>query len=433
MAASKSKHSMKKKVPSELSGTLINLRKENTYLKKTLAELSRHHAEHNKLVERFLSLETIWLESCHQPTARDERATLSSEVLCPKEGNTSNGVSVSDTEQPSASDGAAASDLQSQLRDALEKNKQWLEYDQQREAYVRAVVARILELEKQLREANQARSQQHNDDHSDDEQRSQMQEHYENLLQKAKEEQEVLREQFEVTQWSLIIAQNWCREREAEVEQLRQQLQSDSLSRESAQEEHRESEEEEHLESEEEEHRESEEEEHRESEEEEEEQPLEEESKELEVRLNEEKRRSANFELQANLFQRYMLNRHHVDQEKIADLTRQIKISSHDLEDEKQNCSYLKKQMVKILKMLPKAKGHVTKKSKVGTNRPKERIKNQQDQCSSEEAQAPSPPGASAAHSSGLNESFLECPSCQAEYPATHYRELLHHLEDCQD
>ena len=52
---------------------------------------------------------------------------------------------------------------------ALEKNKHWLEYDQQREAYVRAVVDRILELEKQLREANQARSQQHNDDHSDGE------------------------------------------------------------------------------------------------------------------------------------------------------------------------------------------------------------------------------------------------------------------------
>jgi len=60
------------------------------------------------------------------------------------------------------------------------------------------------------------------------------------------------------------------------VEQLRQQLQSDSLSRESVQEEHRESEEEE--------------------------QPLEEESKELEVRLNEEKRRSANFELQVHLY-----------------------------------------------------------------------------------------------------------------------------------
>lgn len=58
-----------------------------------------------------------------------------------------------------------------QRPEALEKNKQWLEYDQQREAYVRAILARMLWLEKQLNEANQARSQQHNEDHSDGEPR----------------------------------------------------------------------------------------------------------------------------------------------------------------------------------------------------------------------------------------------------------------------
>lgn len=58
-----------------------------------------------------------------------------------------------------------------QCPEALEKNKQWLEYDQQREAYVRAILARMLWLEKQLNEANQARSQQHNEDHSDGEPR----------------------------------------------------------------------------------------------------------------------------------------------------------------------------------------------------------------------------------------------------------------------
>lgn len=57
-----------------------------------------------------------------------------------------------------------------QSPEALEKNKQWLEYDQQREAYVRANLARILRLEKQLNEASQSRSQrQHNEDHSNGE------------------------------------------------------------------------------------------------------------------------------------------------------------------------------------------------------------------------------------------------------------------------
>lgn len=52
---------------------------------------------------------------------------------------------------------------------ALEKNKQWEEYHQQREAYVRAITSRMLWLEKQLNEANQALSKQHNKEHSDGE------------------------------------------------------------------------------------------------------------------------------------------------------------------------------------------------------------------------------------------------------------------------
>lgn len=43
---------------------------------------------------------------------------------------------------------------------ALEKNQQWLTYDQQREAYVQSVVARTLELEQQLAQAKQQQTQQ---------------------------------------------------------------------------------------------------------------------------------------------------------------------------------------------------------------------------------------------------------------------------------
>lgn len=57
--------------------------------------------------------------------------------------------------------------------EALEKNEQWLEYDQQREAYVRATLARMLWLEKRVNKANQACSQQHNEDHSDGEPKGQ--------------------------------------------------------------------------------------------------------------------------------------------------------------------------------------------------------------------------------------------------------------------
>ncbi|XP_045926886.1 centrosomal protein of 55 kDa-like isoform X5 [Micropterus dolomieu] len=376
MVSLKYKGFLRTKLKSELEIVVSSLRKENAYLKKTLVELSRQHSEHYKLVERFLSHQTVRLESCQQVTSKDEKRALPSEQLSEKDG--------------------------ALMHVALEKNKQWLEYDQQREAYVRAIMARMLWLEKQLNEASQARSQQHNEDHSDEkEQLKRMQEHYERLLQKAKDELEVLREQVDVTQQNLIITQKWCDERESEVEELKQQLQTEKMSRKSAPEDHRCSEDEEQW--------------------------LRDETKDLQCRLDEEKRRSANFELQSSVFQKFMLNRHHADQKKIADLERQIKISSHDLEDERQDCSYLKKQMVRVLKMLQKTKDHTTKQSK----------RDQRDQSTGEAAHPPYLPSRDSftysPHSSLVNESFLECPSCRAEYPASHYRELMNHLEICLD
>ncbi|XP_039857556.1 centrosomal protein of 55 kDa-like isoform X4 [Simochromis diagramma] len=397
MAASKYKRSLKKKLNSELAMVVSSLRKENACLKRTLAELTHQQSQHNKLVERFLSLEAMRLECTREFRTKHEKTASPSEQLCEKEKRPVDADSTAD-EQVSTSNEAVA-EVQIHLRDALEKNKQWLEYDQQREAYVRAILARMLWLEKQLNEANQARSQQHNEDHSDEKEKiSQMQEHYERLLQKAKDELEVLRERVEVTHQNLMITQNWCKEREREVEELKQQLQAERLSR---------------------------------STQEVQNCPEDEEQQQRDVRevlqgvLDDERRRSGNSELQANLFQRFMLNRHHADQEKIADLERQIQISSQDLEDERQNCSYLKKQMVKVLKALQKGKGHVAKQLK----------REEPDQSSGETnpplSQFSRPSLTSSPHSNLMNESFLECPVCQAEYPVSHHRELMNHLEIC--
>ncbi|XP_031591115.2 centrosomal protein of 55 kDa-like isoform X1 [Oreochromis aureus] len=433
MAASKYKRSLKKKLNSELAMVVSSLRKENAYLKRTLAELTHQQSQHNKLVERFLSLEAIRLECTREFRTKHEKTASPSEQLCKKEKRPVDAVSSisrysreieeieeklevistrcqyvenkvtgkqdSTADEQVSTSNEAVAEVQIHLRDALEKNKQWLEYDQQREAYVRAILARMLWLEKQLNEANQARSQQHNEDHSDEKEKiSQMQEHYERLLQKAKDELEVLRERVEVTHQNLMITQNWYKEREREVEELEQQLQAERLSR-STQEvqncpEH-------------------------------EEQQQRDESEVLQGVLDDERRRSENAELQANLFQRFMLNRHHADQEKIADLERQIQISSQDLEDERQNCSYLKKQMVKVLKALQKGKGHVAKQLK----------REEPDQSSGETnpplSQFSRPSLTSLPHSNLMNESFLECPVCQAEYPVSHHRELMNHLEIC--
>ncbi|XP_039857555.1 centrosomal protein of 55 kDa-like isoform X3 [Simochromis diagramma] len=408
MAASKYKRSLKKKLNSELAMVVSSLRKENACLKRTLAELTHQQSQHNKLVERFLSLEAMRLECTREFRTKHEKTASPSEQLCEKEKRPVDAVSSisrysreieeieeklevistrcqyvenkvtgkqdSTADEQVSTSNEAVAEVQIHLRDALEKNKQWLEYDQQREAYVRAILARMLWLEKQLNEANQARSQQHNEDHSDEKEKiSQMQEHYERLLQKAKDELEVLRERVEVTHQNLMITQNWCKEREREVEELKQQLQAERLSR---------------------------------STQEVQNCPEDEEQQQRDVRevlqgvLDDERRRSGNSELQ-------------------------IQISSQDLEDERQNCSYLKKQMVKVLKALQKGKGHVAKQLK----------REEPDQSSGETnpplSQFSRPSLTSSPHSNLMNESFLECPVCQAEYPVSHHRELMNHLEIC--
>ncbi|XP_027133786.1 centrosomal protein of 55 kDa isoform X2 [Larimichthys crocea] len=356
MASFKGYH--KKKQASKLGMVISGLRKENASLKKTLAEMTDQHSKHNKLIERFLCTEATWLESLRQLMTKNEKHPLP-------------------PEQGSASDELASTNsvikLQNLLTDALEKNKQWLEYDQQREAYVRAILARMSWLEKQLDEANQSRSQQHNVDHSDEKvQISETQEHYEKLLQKTKDVLEVHREQVDITHHELIKTQNWCKEIESEVEELKQQFCAEKLSKEGAPEDDHGTEDEE--------------------------QQVKDEISDLQNRLDQEKRRSANLE---------------------------IKISSQDLEGERQDSSYLKRQSMRVLKTLKKKIDRVTEQ------------RDKQDHSSCEVAH-PQPVSSgdvltSSPPTSLLNESFLECPSCHAEYPASHYQELINHIEICLD
>ncbi|XP_078788408.1 centrosomal protein of 55 kDa isoform X2 [Oryzias latipes] len=397
MTASKYKRSLRKQLNQELYATIRVLRKENVFLKKTLAELSRHHAEHNRLVERFMSLETTKLEDPQQLVTREDNLTAditgnmmrdkarssSSKEVKKKLGTTSAKSQGLESNAPWKQDFAAdeeasmtneaASDLKKQLRDALEKNKQWLNYDQQREAYVKAILAKMLWLEKHLNEANQARLLQHNEEHSNAGKLTQMQEHFEGVLQKVTEDLKTCQDQVEMTHQNLIIAQSWCKEKERELEELVHQLHVERANKERAEEDPASC----HVEN----------------------QPLMDET-DLQVLLRDERRKSANFELQ-------------------------ITIAAQDLEDEKHDCSYLRKQMVKLLKMLPKAKRHGAEEMK----------RNKQASSSSEDVQPPSHTSrdslASSAHSDALNESFLECPSCQAKYAASQHQELLNHLEMC--
>ncbi|XP_071370162.1 centrosomal protein of 55 kDa-like [Centroberyx affinis] len=425
---------------------VINLRNENACLKKTLEELSRQTKEaldcENKLLERILSLETIREKNSQQLMAKDEEiASLWKQLSVKGGGQIDFYVEEKEKErheerihflqteteevknklatitarcqylesrdagqQDCSSD--AVTVLNNHLTDALEKNRQWLAYDQKREAYVRAILDRMSWLEQQLNEANQALSQQHNEDHSDEREKIiQMQEHYDNMLFQAKKQLEVLREQADTARHDQSDMQWRCEEMEREVDELKQQLQTERLSRRtSAQEEKDFSGNRERR--------------------------LRAEAKDLEGRLDEEKRRSAELLLQVNLLQKSMLN-HDEDQKKITILEQQIQVLSQDLEDERRDCLYLQKQLYKVLKELRRSKGNMAKLSK----------RDQQDpssyEASSDNRHPPTKPPRVSVTSppriSLLDESLQECPGCRAQYPTSQYRELLAHLDHCLD
>uniref|UniRef100_A0A8D2N2W9 Centrosomal protein of 55 kDa n=1 Tax=Zonotrichia albicollis TaxID=44394 RepID=A0A8D2N2W9_ZONAL len=59
--------------------------------------------------------------------------------------------------------------IERQLKDALEKNQQWLLYDQQREAYVRGLLGRIFELEQKAEIVSQQESKSNSEGHPQEE------------------------------------------------------------------------------------------------------------------------------------------------------------------------------------------------------------------------------------------------------------------------
>ncbi|XP_036820631.1 centrosomal protein of 55 kDa-like [Oncorhynchus mykiss] len=439
---------------------ISKLRKENAYLRKSLDELSPQKGEqsdsgNNKLLlEKILSLETLREKNAQQLLARDQEICSLWQQAHAAEGETVAGLQAqidhyvreadqrkklfqslqAETEdvknklvsvsakcqeldsRPGAKQQSCPSDGQvlttstamshDHLTDALEKNQQWLAYDQQREAYVKVVLARVFGLEQQLNQAKQALAQQHKDAHSE-ERSVQIQKHYEKLLLTTKRELETQREQVNTAQRQLSELQCRYEEKQREVGEVRQQFQAERLSIwQSVQKEKRRSGDREGH--------------------------LWDDMEELQARLEEKETRSAELLVQVNLLQKSLLSLHE-EQKRVTILEQQIQVSAKDLEDEKRDCQYLQQQLHKVLKELRKAKDHVAKlESEKGQRelsrlyeasahwRPPAPLKRSKESVTSH-SQVPKL----------LDESFLECPSCRAQYPTRHHRELLAHLEHC--
>ncbi|XP_053168208.1 centrosomal protein of 55 kDa [Hemicordylus capensis] len=271
------------------------------------------------------------------------------------------------------------------LKDALEKNQQWLIYDQQREAYVHSLLARIFELEQQLETFNQEQAKGTMAE-------GEKQIYYEQMLAAARNDLEAERQTTAQLHSDL---NEFKRKHEQEVMNLNSMLQSQQQGDLQA------LQEENHIRG----------------------QMLQRLTLENEVtreKLEEERKRSQVLLSQVELLHRSWLNQQ--EDPRIAILEQQIQACMSSFENEKLDRQNLQHQLNKVLKALHK---------KLPEHGCKEALHN--FQTAFEDKLIIQDKSSSPKRSDLLNESFLECPKCKAQYPTSQHRELLTHIDNCED
>lgn len=266
--------------------------------------------------------------------------------------------------------------LEAQLKDALEKNRQWLVYDQQREAYVQGLMARMVDLEQQV--ANAKQSQQAKESNSDA--KEDKQKYYDRLLLAAKKDLEGERQISAQLNSELSAIRMKYEEKKTELENVSTTLRSVRESEKG----------------------------HRED----------------ERRRFREKMQRLKGEL--DLYH----EKYEEEKKKTWDLSNQILKCTSDLENGKVDQQNVQQQLNKVLKELKKTREQITKLEPV--NRDIYFVDSScnfasdfNDKLSLREEQ-PSPK-----HKNLLDESFLECPRCRVVYPTSQHRELLAHIDFC--
>ncbi|XP_016296411.1 centrosomal protein of 55 kDa-like [Sinocyclocheilus anshuiensis] len=410
---------------------LEKLKRENQQLKKSLEDTKRAGRQPNthpdsdkaKLLERILALETLRERSSQQLLGKEQEISSLRQQLRAAHGDVVSSLqsqleqkqqeaqqretqfqalsketedlknkycAVSercDTLEKQKVPSGELAGVQEQLRDALEKNHNWLVYDQQREAYVQGFLARTKELETQLNEANQALQQQHKEANSDCQ-----------SGQVAQRELETERAQFSRIQTELEDLRGRYEEKSREAAQAREQLLEERKRKREALQERRRSAER---------------------------------TTRLQGELEEERKRVAELLMQVNLLQKSLMNQQE-EKKRIAILEQQIQLPAKEFESDKLDRQTLQHQLQKVLKELRKARDQITRL---------ESAKQQRESRFSEPSsynrmdferltiqdQTTSP---SKVHNI-LDESILECPNCGASYPTSQHRELLAHLDYC--
>ncbi|XP_068161849.1 centrosomal protein of 55 kDa [Antennarius striatus] len=469
---------------SKAEAELDRIRKENAHLKRKIDDLSKRHvkppdSDKTKLLERILSLETLRERNNQQLLVKEQEVEMLRQQLTAKGGEVVSSLQLQleqrrkeaeqrdmmfqnlsqetenlksrcqSLEAQVANGQALPGDLalvQDQLRDALEKNKQWLTYDQQREVYVQSVLARSAELEQQL---GQAKQQQTKAEATSDvpDKDTQLKNHCDQLLlgvqkdletqkdlitraqqelslekernsnnqaelqsrkertARLQEEMSALQRRYDEKCGELSSFLGKYKEKNDELDEVKMQLQAERLSnRHEVLEEKKVSSEQVHK--------------------------MTVELESMEIRLEEEKKRSADLLLQVNMLQKSLLSQNE-EQRRIAALEQQI--SAKDFENEKIDRQTMQHQLHKVLKELRKARDQISKleSAKQTNTRFSEPSSYSSLEFDGLTISGPRVPTSPPKVSSLLDESFLECPKCQTPYPASRHRELLVHIDYC--
>ncbi|NWI41906.1 CEP55 protein, partial [Picathartes gymnocephalus] len=307
---------------------------------------------------------------------------------------------VSSTSQASQEAATNSTELERQLKDALEKNQQWLLYDQQREAYVRGLLGRIFELEQKAEIVSQQESKSNSEGHLQEEE----QEYYDQLLLTAKSDPETERRMITQLRSELNELKKTYEETQGEMMSLNALLQSQRVAEMKTQE--------------------------NENKMKEKAQRLKQENETIKEHLREEKEKSEDLLCQVQLLRKSLL-RQEAEHTRIALLEQQIQICTTDLENGKLDRQNLKHELNRVLKELRKAKEKIThleplKCRESGHTESQEDLQAVFDKNLTTYDRSPSQK-----HFSCLDDSFLECPRCKVTYPTSQHRELLAHIDFC--
>ncbi|XP_067409075.1 centrosomal protein of 55 kDa [Emydura macquarii macquarii] len=295
-------------------------------------------------------------------------------------------------------------EVEKQLKDALEKNQQWLLYDQQREAYVRGLLARIFELEQQSETVNQ---QQAKEATAEGYLQEEKQKYYDQLLLTAKNDLDTERQTISQLTSELNEFKKKYEETKREVISLNSVLQSQrNVAMQTLEDENK-------IKG-------------------DKIQKLKQENETTREKLKEEKKKTEDLLSQVQLLHKSLLKQQE-EHTRIALLEQQIQMCTTDFENEKLDRQNLQHQLNKVLKELRKAREQITrleplKLQEFGRVEPSHGL-----QAAFEEMLTINDKNPSLKHSNLLDESFLECPKCKVQYPTSQHRELLAHIDFCVD